>query len=55
MLSLTKHKHFYYWLLPSILTIVLALCNYSGIHLLQTIVSPPINREFGLLENLQYY
>ena len=53
MLSLTKHKHFYYWLLPSILTIVLALCNYSGIHLLQTIVSPPINREFGLLENLQ--
>ena len=33
--------------------LILLLMNYSGIRWMQFLISPPINREFGLLENLQ--
>ena len=52
-MDIGKRKNFYYWILPLVSISILVLMNYSGIGILQTIVSPEINREFGLLENLQ--
>ena len=48
-----SNKKFIYWYFPLIVGIILLLFNYSGIDVLQWIISPPINREFGLVENLQ--
>lgn len=50
---ISKQKHFYYWVLPLLSISLLIFANYSGIGFLKTLVSPAINREFGLLENLQ--
>lgn len=52
-MNFTQNKPFYYWILPLVSVTILVLFNYSGIEFLKTIVSPEINREFGLLENLQ--
>lgn len=52
-MNISQQKKFYYWILPLVSMTILVFMNYSGIELFQTIVSPEINREFGLLENLQ--
>lgn len=52
-MDLKHRKHFFYWILPLIVIVGLIFANYSGIELLQTITSPKINREFGIIENLQ--
>ncbi len=48
-----QNKHFYYWILPAVVVTVLIILNYSGVAVLQAFVAPEINREFGVLENLQ--
>lgn len=52
-MKLSSPTHFTYWKFPLIISTILVLMNYSGISVLTTIISPPINREFGLLEHLQ--
>ncbi|NND77827.1 MAG: hypothetical protein HKN39_06555 [Flavobacteriales bacterium] len=52
-MRLLKNKKLYFWYLPLITSIVFILFNYSGVEILQSIISPPVNREFGLVENLQ--
>lgn len=52
-MKLSIPTHFTYWIFPLIVGTVLVLMNYSGISVFTTIISPPINREFGLLEHLQ--
>ena len=46
-------NRFAYWVLPLVVGAVLVFMNYSGIYVLTQIVSPDVNREFGLLEHLQ--
>ncbi len=48
-----RQLHQTYWILPLIVSTVLVLLNYSGVPILTGIISPDVNREFGLLENLQ--
>jgi len=50
---MTVTEHIKFWALPFFASVILILMNYSGIAWMQYIISPPINREFGLLENLQ--
>ncbi|MER8614896.1 hypothetical protein [Mesorhizobium sp. M1136] len=45
--------HFIYWILPSLWIGAMMAAYFSGIDALRHIVSPPVNREFGLLENSQ--
>ncbi len=45
--------HFSYWQFPLFLGSLLVFMNYSGISFLTELISPDVNREFGLLENLQ--
>lgn len=52
-MTVSNKKNFYYWILPLVSVSILVLFNYSGISFLKTLVSPEINREFGILENLQ--
>ena len=52
-LNLKEKSDFYYWILPLIFGSILVLFNYSGVPFLQKLISPEINREFGLVENLQ--
>ncbi len=40
-------------IIPAVGSAILIAAYFSGIGWLQAIVSPPINREYGLLENLQ--
>lgn len=49
----SKKLHTTYWIFPLIVITLMIFANYSGISFLQTLISPEINREFGLLENLQ--
>lgn len=46
-------RHFIYWMLPTIAVGTMIAAYFSGIDALREIVAPRINREFGLLENLQ--
>lgn len=46
-------NRFAYWVLPLVVGAVLVFMNYSGVYVLTQLVSPDINREFGLLEHLQ--
>ncbi|MEM6394978.1 MAG: hypothetical protein AAF741_01430 [Bacteroidota bacterium] len=52
-LNLARYPHFYYWIFPLVVVTTFVLFNHSGIPFLQHLISPPINREFGLVENLQ--
>ena len=47
-------KHFVYWIFPTLIVAVLMAMYFSGIDWLRQIVAPRINREFGLLENIQH-
>lgn len=47
-------RHFYYWILPNMFILTVALLYFTGIPLLQTIVAPDFNRELGLLETTQH-
>lgn len=51
--NLKDNGDFYYWIFPLVTVSILVLFNYSGIEFLQELISPKINREFGLVENLQ--
>jgi hypothetical protein len=48
-----RRVHFEYWILPSLVVGLLIAAYFSGVPQLASIVSPPANRELGLLENLQ--
>lgn len=48
-----KLTHFAYWQFPLLAGILLVFMNYSGIRWATELISPDVNREFGLLENLQ--
>ncbi|MFT6167051.1 MAG: hypothetical protein ACJAV5_001739 [Vicingaceae bacterium] len=48
-----KSTHFAYWQFPLLVVILLVFMNYSGIRWATELISPTLNREFGLLENLQ--
>jgi hypothetical protein len=50
---MTRREHVDYWILPSLVTGLLIAAYFSGVPWLASIVSPPANRELGLLENLQ--
>ena len=45
---------FLYALLPLCVSLALIFAYFSGIRILQEVVAPARNREFGLLENLQH-
>ncbi len=47
-------KHFIYWVLPALIVVTLMAMYFSGIDPLRQVVAPRINREFGLLENIQH-
>lgn len=47
-------KHFIYWGLPALIVATLMAMYFSGIDPLRQAVAPRINREFGLLENIQH-
>lgn len=46
-------RHFIYWILPSIFVGATIAGYFSGTDALREIVAPRINREFGLLENME--
>ena len=52
-MKINNSIHFTYWQFPLLLVLLLVFMNYSGISFLTELVSPDVNREFGLLENLQ--
>ena len=52
-MKIDRSAHFTYWQFPLIVSVVLVFMNYSGIRVFTELVSPDINREFGLLEHLQ--
>ena len=52
-MKIDKSAHFTYWQFPLIAGIFLVFLNYSGIRGFTELISPDVNREFGLLENLQ--
>ena len=52
-MKINNSIHFTYWQFPLLLGLLLVFMNYSGISFLTELVSPDVNREFGLLENLQ--
>ena len=46
-------KHLTYWLLPGVFITAALFMYFSGIHALEAIIAPKVNREFGLLEHVQ--
>ena len=52
--AMSLRQHFIYWLFPLLFICSLALAYFTGPRWLQNIVAPPINREFGLQENLEH-
>lgn len=46
-------KHFIYWILPSIVTLSCTLIYFYNLFGLEDFIAPKINREFGLIENMQ--
>jgi hypothetical protein len=52
-MKINNSIHFAYWQFPLLFGLFLVLMNYSGISFLTELVSPDVNREFGLLEHLQ--
>lgn len=52
-MQINNSSHFTYSQFPLIVSVLLVLMNYSGIQIFTELISPNVNREFGLLENLQ--
>jgi asparagine N-glycosylation enzyme membrane subunit Stt3 len=46
-------KHFIYWILPSSFTLACTLIYFYNLFGLEDFIAPKINREFGLIENVQ--
>ena len=46
-------KHFIYWILPSGFTLACTLIYFYNLFGLEDFIAPKINREFGLIENVQ--
>lgn len=46
-------RHLIYWVLPTFVSVALAVAYFSGVGPLRDLVASPVNREFGLLEHLQ--
>ncbi len=46
-------RHFFHWILPTLVSTGLVLAYFSGIEPLSNLVAPRLNRELGLLEHLQ--
>ena len=46
-------KHFIYWILPSIVTLSCTLIYFYNLFGLEDFIAPRVNREFGLIENIQ--
>lgn len=51
--SMSRREHFWYWAFPIALLTLLMIFFFSGIPVLVEIVNPELNREWGLLENIQ--
>jgi hypothetical protein len=51
--KMSMKQHFYYWIFPAIILGVFMVFYFSEIPALVKFVSPPENREWGILENLQ--
>lgn len=47
-------RHFFYWILPSVVILTYVLMYFSGVPTLQSIIAPAFNRELGLLESTQH-
>ena len=45
--------HFRYWILPLLVLTPLLIMYFSGVHWAQELVCPSVNREFGIVENIQ--
>lgn len=50
---MSRKEHIYYWILPLLVIGVCVLFYFSGNPTLVAIVCPPLNWEWGILENLQ--
>lgn len=50
---MSAKQHFLYWMLPLFLMLATIFMYYAGTGFTEELVAPAINREFGLLENLQ--
>ncbi|MFC1746618.1 hypothetical protein ACFL35_21680 [Candidatus Riflebacteria bacterium] len=51
--NLDLHRHFYYWILPGLITLPMVFLYFSGIPIAEELIAPAINRELGLLENAE--
>jgi hypothetical protein len=51
--AMTGKHHLIYWIVPLAFIFSLVLAYFSGPRWIQDLIAPPINREFGLLENIQ--
>jgi len=45
--------HFIYWILPSVVTLCCILIFYLNLFSLSEFIAPELNREFGIVENIQ--
>lgn len=46
-------KHFFYWILPSFITLACILIYYFDLFGWQEFIAPKTNREFGVVQNIQ--
>lgn len=53
MSSMSFRKHLIYWIIPSIVLLACILTFYLNWLGLSDVIAPPINREFGIVENIQ--
>jgi len=51
--KMSTKEHSYYWIVPSVLMSVFMIFYFSEVPPLVSLICPPANREWGLLENLQ--
>ena len=49
----TRDSRFYYWTLPILVLVPQIIMYFSGVQWMVEIVCPSVNREYGLIENLQ--
>lgn len=50
---MTAGEHFFYWILPLLVLLILVIFYFSQVPFLMELVSPQTNWEWGILENLQ--
>ena len=51
--GMSDGQHFWYWIFPAALLSLLMALFFSGIPIFVKIINPPLNREWGMLENIQ--